>query len=162
MVLSSQSERSRVPDVLFVVAQLALLALIALGPRRLGPEWSAPWVGAALVASVLLAGVGGLLALAGAIQLGRKLTPFPGPRRDAVLVRSGAYRIVRHPIYSGLILMAFGWALYVHGVLTLLLAFVLLCLLDAKTRYEERLLVAQFDDYPDYQREVCRLVPFIY
>lgn len=152
----------RFVGALFVVGQLALLAMIAFGPRRLGPEWKAPWSTVALTIGLGLALVGGLLALAAAIQLGRYLTPFPTPAADSMLVQSGAYRFVRHPIYCGLISMAFGWALIVHGDLTLFFACALFALLDAKSRYEERLLVAKFDDYAGYRRRVRRLVPFLY
>jgi protein-S-isoprenylcysteine O-methyltransferase Ste14 len=147
---------------MFVVAQLGLLAVIALGPRNLGPEWPAPWATAAVVLGVALGSVGGILTLAGAAHLGSNLTPFPRPKTDATLIRSGAYRIVRHPIYGGLILMAFGWALFVHGNLTLLYALALLVLLDVKARREERWLVLKFGDYPDYKRRVRRLIPFLY
>ena len=147
---------------MFVVAQLGLLAVIALGPRNLGPEWPAPWATAAVVLGVALGSVGGILTLAGAAHLGSNLTPFPRPKTAATLIRSGAYRIVRHPIYGGLILMALGWALFVHGNLTLLYALALVVLLDAKTRHEERWLVAKFGNYPDYKRRVRRLIPFLY
>jgi protein-S-isoprenylcysteine O-methyltransferase Ste14 len=148
--------------VLFVSAQLSLLALIAMGPRGLGPELPASWVAAAIVGGLVLALVGGILALAGAVHLGPNLTPFPLPSNDATLIRSGAFRIVRHPIYCGLILMAFGWGLFVHGGLTLLYALALFVVLDGKSRYEERLLVAKFEEYRDYQRRVPRLIPFLY
>jgi protein-S-isoprenylcysteine O-methyltransferase Ste14 len=150
------------PGSLFVVAQLALLALIAFGPRKLGPEWPGPLATTAIIAGVLMMLVAGGLALMGTAQLGRNLTPLPRPTPNATLIRTGAYRIVRHPIYSGLILAAFGWGLFVHGGLTLLYACALFGLLDAKSRYEERMLVARFDDYTDYKRQVCRLVPFLY
>ena len=154
--------RPRGHGALFVVLQLGLLAAIAFGPRRLGGEWSAPWGSAAVALGLALGLVGAVLALAGALQLGSNLTPFPQPKSDATLIRSGAYRVVRHPIYSGLILMAFGWALFVHGSLTLLYTLALFVLLDAKTRYEERWLVKKFDDYREYRRRVRRLLPFFY
>jgi len=144
------------------VTQLVLLAAIAFGPRRLGPDWPGPLAATATVVGLSLALVGGGLALAGALKLGRNLTPLPAPGADARLIRSGAYRVVRHPIYSGLILAAAGWALFIQGGLTLLFVLALFGLLDAKSRYEERLLVARFDDYADYQRRVCRLIPFLY
>jgi len=150
------------PGALFVAAQLALLAMIAFGPRRIGPEWHGAWATAAGVVGLFLALIGSVLVLLGAAQLGRNLTPLPGPGADATLIRTGAFRIVRHPIYSGLILAAFGWALFVHGGLTLLFALALFGLLDAKSRYEERLLIARFGDYADYKRRVRRLVPFLY
>lgn len=160
--MSVESEKFHVADALFVMVQFILLVLIALGPRGLGPEWPPSLKVGAMVTGAALMLAGALVCLAGAAQLGRNLTPSPRPRRDARLIRSGAYRLVRHPIYSGLILAAVGWALFVHGVLTLLYAVALFLLLDAKTRYEERMLVARFDDYRDYQRRVRRLVPFIY
>ena len=157
-----ESQLRRNVDKMFVVAQLGLLAVIALGPRKLGPEWPAPWATAAIALGVVLGLVGGILTLAGAVQLGSNLTPFPRPKTDATLIRSGAYGIVRHPIYGGLILMSFGWALFVRGDLTLLYALALLVLLDAKARREERWLIVKFGNYSDYKRRVRRLIPFLY
>ena len=160
--MSLESKNAPGQGAAFVVAQLGLLALIALGPRQLGPEWTAPWAALAAAAGVALGLAGASLTLAGALHLGRNLTPFPRPREDAILIRSGAYRLVRHPIYSGLILAAFGWALFVGGVLTLLYALALLVLMDAKTRHEERWLIAKFEEYGDYKRRVRRLIPYLY
>ena len=148
----------------YVLLQLGLLALIAFGPRTLAadPGWPAPWGAAARVAGVALGAVGAGLSLAGSLRLGRNLTPFPRPRAEATLVLSGPYRVVRHPIYAGLILMALGWALYVSGGLTLLYVLALFLLLDAKTRHEERWLSATFAEYGEYRRRVRKLVPFLY
>jgi len=143
---------------------LTLLALIAVGPPALGAPagWAEPWGARARAGGALLGGAGAMLSLWGALSLGRNLTPFPRPRARATLVRSGAYRIVRHPIYAGLVLMALGWALLVNGELTLVYALGLFLVLDAKTRHEERWLCATFGEYPDYQRRVRKLIPFLY
>ena len=148
----------------YVVAQLGLLALVAFGPRSIGAAevWSGPWGQIASAVGAALGIVGGLAASAGALGLGRNLSPWPGPRDDSQLVRSGAYKFVRHPIYSGLILGAFGWALFINGALTLLYALLLALLLDRKTRYEERLLRNRFEMYASYAREVARFIPFVY
>ena len=111
----------------YVVAQVFLFALVVLGPRAL-PGWS-PWaepfsaVGTWLGIALMLAGAA--LALGGVMRLGSNLTALPYPRDCSNLVESGPYAIVRNPIYSGLIFGAFGWALWVHGWLTLLYALVL-------------------------------------
>jgi protein-S-isoprenylcysteine O-methyltransferase Ste14 len=86
----------------------------------------------------------------------------PHPKEDASLVEHGAYRIVRHPIYSGIILGAFGWALLVNSAITLVLAAVLLLFFDIKSRREEQWLGDKFDGYAAYQQRVRKLLPFLY
>jgi protein-S-isoprenylcysteine O-methyltransferase Ste14 len=77
-------------------------------------------------------------------------------------VETGPYGWVRHPIYSGLILAAFGWALIAQGWLTLLWAVVLLVFFDIKSRREERWLMARFPAYASYRKRVRKLIPLIY
>ena len=87
------------------------------------------------------------------------------PRRhlyERTLVQRGAYGIVRHPIYSGLITGAFGWALLNTSVVTLIYASVLLVFFDIKSRREERWLARKFPEYAAYQRRVRKLIPFVY
>jgi len=77
-------------------------------------------------------------------------------------VESGPYRVVRHPIYSGLIVGAFGWALMNTSLLTLVYAAILLAFFDVKSRREERWLARKFPDYAAYQARVAKLIPLIY
>ena len=49
-----------------------------------------------------------ILISTGVIALGRTITPFPEPSEQTVLVRSGIYSAIRHPIYAGLMLAALG------------------------------------------------------
>lgn len=65
-------------------------------------------------------------------------------------------------MYAGGIVLAYGWALAVHGWLTLLYATVLIVLLEIKSTREERWLVEKFPDYSEYQRRVSKLIPFIH
>jgi protein-S-isoprenylcysteine O-methyltransferase Ste14 len=63
----------------------------------------------------------GVLLLAVAIfRLGSNLTPVSYPKDEGTLIETGPYRLVRHPIYFGGILISLGWAFLVHGWLTLL------------------------------------------
>ena len=102
------------------------------------------------------------LALAGLHALGRNLTPLPHPKEGATMVASGAYAIVRHPIYVGLVLAAFGWALAWRSPITLALALALFAFFDIKSRREETWLVEAFPAYAEYRRRVRKLVPFVY
>ena len=148
----------------YVVVQFVLFALIFAAPfltRQLS-GWSDPWSMIGRLLGLLLMGIGGILALAGLGSLGRNLAVVPHPKDDASLVEYGAYKIVRHPIYSGVILGAFGWAFLMNSLLTLLLAAILFLFFDIKSRREEKWLSRKFETYPAYQQRVRKLVPFIY
>ncbi len=69
---------------------------------------------------------------------------------------------MRHPIYSGLIIGAAGWALINVSVITLVYALGLFVFFDAKSRREERMLAAKFPAYAAYQQRVRKLMPFVY
>ena len=138
--------------------------MIALAPRNLPgfPEWSSSFKtsGTFLGGLMLVSGV--MLATAGTFNLGRNLTPFICPKAGSILLEQGAYRLVRHPVYSGLLQICFGWGLWNHGWLTLGYSLILFLIFDRKSRREEKFLLARFPGYAAYSRRVKRLIPFIY
>jgi protein-S-isoprenylcysteine O-methyltransferase Ste14 len=147
-----------------VVIQILLFGLIFLAPL-LGPklvEWSSPWDLIGMGLGVVLGLIGLVIALFGVLSLGQNLTAVPYPKEDAVLVVSGAFRIVRHPIYSGIILGSVGWGILTNSLLALLLSAVLFVFFDVKSRREELWLCEKYSIYPDYQARVRKLIPFIY
>ncbi len=78
------------------------------------------------------------------------------------LVTAGPYHFVRHPIYTGLLLMCLGSAIDIgrlRGWLGLALMFTGFWI---KLKQEESLLLRHFpDDYPAYKKQVKALVPFV-
>ncbi len=77
------------------------------------------------------------------------------------LVRTGPYRFVRHPIYTGILLMCAAPAIQ-FGRLHCWLGFVLIVAgLWIKLKQEESLMLQHFPEYADYRREVKALVPFV-
>jgi len=148
----------------YVVVQFLLFALVAFGPKSLPgwPAWPPLWSTIGVVVGLILGSIGALLILAGIFSLGRNLAAVPHPKDDATLVEKGAYRLVRHPIYSGIILGAFGWALLRNGTLTLLYALILFLFFDIKSRREEKWLSRKFPQYRTYQQRVRKLIPFLY
>jgi protein-S-isoprenylcysteine O-methyltransferase Ste14 len=145
----------------YVALQLALMALVAFGPRTCPglPAWPGS---TASVAGIPLLAIGVLLAVAGIAALGRNLTATPRPKPGATLVERGPYRLVRHPMYAGAVLAAFGWALAIHGTLTLAYAAALFVFFDVKARREERWLREEIPGYAAYERRVPKLIPFFY
>jgi protein-S-isoprenylcysteine O-methyltransferase Ste14 len=148
----------------YVAIQLAILGLVVFGPAGWPglPAWPAGAAQVASVAGIGLIAAGLCLALAGIGALGRNLAAVPRPKPGATLVERGPYRLVRHPMYAGAIVASFGWALAVHGWLTLVYATMLLVFFDLKARREERWLQAEVPGYVGYQERVRRLIPFVY
>jgi protein-S-isoprenylcysteine O-methyltransferase Ste14 len=88
--------------------------------------------------------------------------PFPRAIAGAPLIESGAYRLIRHPIYSGLVLGAIGWGLVTGSILAIGAAGLLSLLLAAKSHREEVWLVAIHPEYGAYQQRTKRLIPWIH
>jgi len=145
----------------WVLVQFPLVALAVIG-ALIGPTLPGPVRGLARNLGPPIGLLGLLLFVGGGANLGRNLTPFPMPKHDASLVRTGVYALVRHPIYGGGVLMTLGWAL-VRGRWTgLLLALIVGAFFDAKATREERWLAKRFPEYPAYRRQVSKLVPLVY
>lgn len=87
---------------------------------------------------------------------------YPEPIPDAVLVTTGPYRWIRHPMYTSLILFMLGIALYRHAWPNYVGLVVLIGALWGKMHREEAHLRLQFEDYSDYVKRTHRLLPRIY
>ena len=146
----------------WVVLQLVLLPLVAFAGIAGGGAWSGALASVTSLAGLALM-LGGLVLVGrGLLDLGRNLTPVPHPRDDAVLVETGVYRLVRHPLYGGIIATAFGWSLVAASPLTLLLAVVLTVFFELKSRREEAWLRSRYSGYADYSARTKRFFPHIY
>ncbi len=155
--MSSKQSRGE----LYVVVQAILLIALFFGPNDLfglpaklnHTLW---WLGQ------ILFYLGIAIAIWAAILLGPNLTPLPKPKASGQLIQSGLYRLVRHPIYFGVILVSFGWAGIEQNLYTLVIAFILLIFFDLKSRQEERWLIQKFSKYHAYKQKTKKLIPFIY
>jgi protein-S-isoprenylcysteine O-methyltransferase Ste14 len=76
-----------------------------------------------------------------------------------LLVTSGPYSLVRHPMYVGSILLTLGLTFLVDSPQAIGLFFICACLQIWRALYEERLLEATFTEYRDYKKRVGRFVP---
>lgn len=141
----------------WVVAQFAAIALVAA-------LWLVPVrTHAPVVRGIALAAAAAGLVLFGSAYraLGRSFTPFPRPLPTGAFVRSGPFRLVRHPTYGGGLLFLAGVSLWV-GLAGLIGTAVLLVLWWRKTLVEERFLLERFPEYAAYRRRVRRrFVPWL-
>lgn len=143
----------------WVVLQVLLFAAYCL-QRPMGPEW--PWPEARAFAGWASIAIGAVMAGGGFAALGRKLSPLPRPAADGRLITTGMFGVVRHPMYSGLVLAAAGWAIAHANLPQLVMAAAIGVFLDLKATHEEALLAARFPNYADYQRQVRKMIPWVY
>ncbi|MBD2462214.1 isoprenylcysteine carboxylmethyltransferase family protein [Oscillatoria sp. FACHB-1407] len=103
-----------------------------------------------------------ILLLKGLLDLGKSLTPLPYPREDGQLVQTGVYGIVRHPLYSGLILGVLSWAVFNLSLSHAIASLVFFVFFNAKANQEEQWLSEKYPDYAAYQQRVKKLIPWVY
>jgi protein-S-isoprenylcysteine O-methyltransferase Ste14 len=94
--------------------------------------------------------------------LGRNWSGIVTVKQDHELIRSGPYALVRHPIYTGLLLAMLGTAVAI-GEWRGLIAFALITAgFVVKLRTEERFMSETFgEQYARYRAEVPALIPFV-
>lgn len=138
---------------LLVAIQFICLGLIALSRPVVPPSLFE----ALLVGLGLLIGLWALLTM----RLSR-LSVLPEVRADAQLISAGPYQLIRHPMYSSLLLVALGLTLAAPLPWRWLPMVILLVNMVLKLRYEERLLAQHFSAYAAYQRQTWRLLPWVY
>jgi len=87
---------------------------------------------------------------------------FPEPKMLGNLIVSGPYRWVRHPMYSGLLIMTAAIVLYRCEWPPLLVFIGFLINQIQKLTYEESMLLERFPEYVKYKQNTKRLFPIIY
>jgi protein-S-isoprenylcysteine O-methyltransferase Ste14 len=96
------------------------------------------------------------------VHLGRNWGTPMTQKDDPELVTSGPYHLVRHPIYSGILLAGVGTAVALSWVWLTAVVLAGIYFVYSAT-VEERFMTEQFPDaYPQYVRSTKMLVPFVY
>lgn len=143
------------------MAQFALLALVPVAVF-LPPDWPDTARSARLAVGVAMIVIGVAVVVWAARAMGRSMTPFPRPLPDAVLVETGPYAHVRHPVYGGALVLLVGLAL-VTSVAVLVVSIALGLLWVGKARVEEEHLAELVPGYSAYRARVPRrILPGLY
>jgi protein-S-isoprenylcysteine O-methyltransferase Ste14 len=140
--------------VIFFAPPLEFLHLPALLPRGIGMELAG--------LAVILLGLS--LRVWTRLTIGGLYSGYLRVKACHVLVKDGPYRLVRHPGYTGFVIMGLGLALGYSSLIGLLaIPLFLIPGLAYRMKVEERLLVGHFGlDYLDYAKRTRRLIPWIW
>ena len=90
------------------------------------------------------------------------LSVTPDVKQDARLVVAGPYKVIRHPMYSAVLLTFLPFVLDRPSLFLSIVFLSLLTTLVIKLNYEESLLKNHFKEYEEYAKHSWRLIPFIY
>lgn len=151
------TRRMRTPDW-YLAWSMVILQFMMIGLLL----FTGPLIPHKLWALVLLI-IGGFIGLWAiyTIRLGNlSITPYV--KEGGTMVAKGPYKFIRHPMYTGLILIS--WSL-VGGYFTvyrMIFALVLTIALVVKLHLEEVYLKRAFGPYSEYTRKTKKLIPFIY
>lgn len=141
------------------VALAFLVAALTWGAARLAPAAGFPLPAGRFIAGGLaLAGL--LVAIEGVIAFHRARTTVNPlqPGAASALVVSGIYRLTRNPMYLGLLLVLFGWALFLANAAAFVGPAVFVLFINRlQIIPEERALTAKFGpEFVAYQARVRR------
>ena len=151
------NDRSR--GYFYVAVQFLLIALLFTAPRQ--PEPYGAFSDVVGIVGVAVIALGAVILVTSFVRLGRSLTANPVPKEDGVLVTSGLYGRVRHPIYFGLLVLAIGVVLDAGWWPQIVIALMLYFLLNIKAQFEEDLLRKKYPEYTAYALKTPRFFPRI-
>lgn len=148
--------------VMRLVMVAVVLAIAVVGGATVRSELNTPpgMVMSTIGAILVLLGVS--LAIWARVHLGRNWSSHPSLKVGHELITSGPYALVRHPIYTGVIVSALGSALVTSAWWLVILLF-LVILFVRRIYIEEATMTAQFPDkYPEYKKRTWALVPWVW
>jgi protein-S-isoprenylcysteine O-methyltransferase Ste14 len=144
--------------ILHLGAVLASLALLLVRPVHLGLP-GGPVVDAA---GDLITGLGLAFAIWARVHLGQHWSGRVEVKEGHQVVRTGPYSLVRHPIYTGILVGIAGSAVVARELTSFLAVVVMLAAYLRKIQMEEAVLLEVFGaEYEAYRRKVKALVPFV-
>jgi protein-S-isoprenylcysteine O-methyltransferase Ste14 len=163
LVAAFSMKRGRVPwgrelriRLLILVIVIVLVRLGAFRNHAVNTDPLRAGIGLVLFA------LGLAFAIWARVHIGRNWGTPMTQKREPELVTSGPYRLVRHPIYSGILVAGVGTAVALTWFWLIVVGLAGTYFIYSAT-VEERFLTEQFPDaYPTYKRTTRMLVPYVF
>ena len=146
--------------VILMLSVFACLAVAGLNVRFGGPSLAFEWTYLGL-----------LLYIAGYIPIGLAMSTNPFVERTVriqserghVAVTTGPYRVVRHPMYAGILIMTGSWPLLLGSIWSYVPWAFLAVTLIVRTAMEDRTLRRELSGYEEYSKRTrYRLIPEVW
>lgn len=144
-----------------------IIAVLLLGP---GEWYGHSWLRENFIEHTNLVGITGLLlAIIGVIiactsrsALGKNWSLSIQQKEDHQLIKGGIYKFVRHPIYTGILLLFIGNAIIVGDYRAIIAVLIVFGSLWLKLKKEEKLLTEIFGTkYIAYKKQTKALIPYL-
>jgi protein-S-isoprenylcysteine O-methyltransferase Ste14 len=145
-----------------------LVAVFLLGP---GEWFGHTWLRENFVEHTNTVGITGLVfCIAGAViccwaryTLGKNWALSVQEKSNHELITNGLYKIIRHPIYTGLIILFVGNAVIVGDYRAILSVLIVVISFVFKLKKEEKLMKGLFgEQYQKYKQKTNALIPYLY
>ena len=157
------SSESRISTSIHQVALNVALVLLFWPTPGLAGWFLPPRLHVLVAAGLVLQAAFLALAVWSRMHLGRNWSAEVRIGENHQLVRTGPYRLLRHPIYTAMLGMFLGTAIASSQYHALLGLSILAVAYLRKTRLEEQILLRAFGaEYDAYQRETWALVPLVF
>jgi protein-S-isoprenylcysteine O-methyltransferase Ste14 len=147
--------------IISILCVIALVSLVHIYPHFFLRQLYARTESVEAIGIVLCL-LGVALAIWARTLLGRNWSVGPQIKEGHELIQTGPYRLVRHPIYTGILLTMFGTCFGQGRMLGVVLFLFCLVTLWIKLKVEETLMSKQFPEaYPQYRKSTKALVPYV-
>jgi len=148
-----QGIHKHIPTILFAVELLSLLYIILSGPFIPAD----PLLLLTQIFALGLIGWGGY-----ALQRKSKFSFFHELPGNAMLITTGPFQIIRHPMFSGILLFALVSILNYVTIFRLIALLILILDIFYTLHREEEYLEKRFPHYKTYMEHTKRIIPFVY
>jgi|JI10StandDraft_1071094.scaffolds.fasta_scaffold00736_15 protein-S-isoprenylcysteine O-methyltransferase Ste14 len=111
----------------------------------------------ALITTSILLLLGAILAMQSS-----KLRIRPEPMAAATLITKGPYKLIRHPMYTAVLIGCTALIIHDYNLIRLVMFVSLTLVLLIKLTWEEKMLSEKFHDYNNYMKTSYRLIPFLF
>ena len=116
--------------------------------------------GSQYILSLIVIGLG--LGVWAMLEHKMRFNVLPELLEGSKLITSGPYRLVRHPIYTAVLMIVGGYVINTPTSVNIILYVVLIVDLIVKLKYEEMLLKERFSDYETYKSKTKALIPYLF